>query len=143
MIYWNNLDDKGRIMLPAGLRSELGGNTLFITQGVDRCLWVFSVEQWDKISKEINETSSIFQSKTRILMRRILAPAQEIEIDKTGRINISPALRQYAGLTRECAVLGMNTYMEIWDKAVYEKYWEENESAFQAAAEDLGRMISL
>lgn len=142
MIYWNNLDDKGRIMLPAGLRSEMG-NTLYITQGIDRCLWVFSEEQWKKISDEISRSTSIFQSKARILMRRILAPAQEIEIDKTGRINISPALRQYAGLSKECAVLSMNTYVEIWDKAVYDKYWEENESAFQDAAEDLGKLISM
>lgn len=129
-------------MLPAGLRSEMG-NTLYITQGIDRCLWVFSEEQWKKISDEISRSTSIFQSKARILMRRILAPAQEIEIDKTGRINISPALRQYAGLSKECAVLSMNTYVEIWDKAVYDKYWEENESAFQDAAEDLGKLISM
>ncbi|MCQ2604080.1 MAG: division/cell wall cluster transcriptional repressor MraZ [Spirochaetia bacterium] len=119
------------------------GNTLYITQGIDRCLWVFSEEQWKKISDEISRSTSIFQSKARILMRRILAPAQEIEIDKTGRINISPALRQYAGLSKECAVLSMNTYVEIWDKAVYDKYWEENESAFQDAAEDLGKLISM
>lgn len=130
-------------MLPAGLRSEVKGNTLYITQGVDKCLWLFSDEQWQKIAKEISSSTSIFQAKARIIMRRILAPAQEIEIDRTGRINISPALRQYAGLTKECAVLGMNTYIEIWDKAVYDKYWEDNESAFQEASEDLGKMISM
>jgi len=110
---------------------------------VDKCLWLFSVEQWQKISREISSSTSIFQSKARIIMRRILAPAQEIEIDRTGRINISPALRQYAGLTKECAVLGMNTYIEIWDKAAYDKYWEDNESAFQEASEDLGKLISM
>lgn len=141
MIFSNNLDDKGRLMLPAKLRSELKGNTLVITQSIDRCLWVFTADRWAEVVKRITEASSMLQSKKRIMMRRILAPAQEVEIDKTGRINIAPTLREYAGLSKECLIYEMNTVIEIWDKKVLEKFEEEEQAVIKEASEDLGQFV--
>ena len=141
--YLNNLDDKGRIMIPSRLRGEIEGNSLVLTRGVDKCLWLFTLSEWKKISEEIMSSTSIFQSRARMIQRRIIAPAQEIEFDKAGRINITPALRLSAELKKECVILGINNYIEIWDETVYQKYWEENEADFQDAAEERGKIVSI
>jgi MraZ protein len=87
--------------------------------------------------------TSILQARARMIQRRIIAPAQETEIDRSGRINIAPVLRSFAQLKKECVILGINNYIEIWDEEVYQKYWEENEADFQKAAEELGKIVSV
>lgn len=137
----NTLDDKGRVSLPARLRSELPGNVLVLTQGVDRCLWLFPPEQWRTLSRKLMETTSPFQARARLVQRRIIAPAQEVEIDKAGRIAVPQSLREFAALTKDCVVLGIDKYVEIWDSDQYKAYWDENEAEFRAAAEELGSVL--
>jgi len=134
----NTLDEKGRLSLPARLRSELLGNAFVLTQGVDKCLWLFPPEQWATLSTKLMESTSLFQQRARLVQRRILAPAQEVEIDKLGRIMIPQSLREWAGLDKECVILGITKYIEIWNGEAYKKYLEESESDFLAAAEELG-----
>src|SRR5208282_1089767 len=134
----NTLDEKGRLSLPARLRGELPGNELVLTQGVDACLWLFPPDQWAILSKKLMESTSLFAARARLVQRRILAPAQEVEVDKLGRIAIPQRLREFAGLSKECVILGISKYIEIWDGDAYRKYLEENESEFVAAAEELG-----
>ena len=87
------------------------------------------------------ETTSPFQARARLVQRRIIAPAQEAEIDKAGRIAVPQSLREFAGLTKDCVILGIDKYVEIWDADQYRVYWEENEAEFQAAAEELGSLL--
>jgi MraZ protein len=134
----NSLDEKGRLSLPARLRSELPNSQLILTQGVDKCLWLFPPEQWEILSRKLMESTSLFQARARLVQRRILAPAQEVEVDKLGRISVPQSLRDWAGLAKECVILGITKYIEIWDADEYRKYWDENESEFRAAAEELG-----
>jgi len=134
----NTLDEKGRISLPAKLRGELAGNEFVLTQGVDACLWLFAPDQWNALSKKLIESTSLFAARARLVQRRILAPAQEVEVDKLGRIAIPQSLREFAGLTKECVILGITRYIEIWDAEAYKRYLESNESEFLAAAEELG-----
>ena len=103
MIYWNNLDDKGRMMLPAGLRTGMQGTKLYITRGADTCLWMFTPELWEQFKQRILQKTSSFTEDGRVVRSHFLIPVQETEIDRTGRINISLPLRQYAGLTKECS----------------------------------------
>ena len=134
----NTLDEKGRLSLPARLRGELPGSELVLTQGVDSCLWLFPPDQWAALSKKLMESTSLFAARARLVQRRIIAPAQEVEVDKLGRIAIPQSLREFAGLTKECVILGISKYVEIWDGDAYRKYLEENESEFLVAAEELG-----
>ena len=106
------------------------------------CLWLFPPDAWKRISDQLTESTSLFQSRTRMIQRRIIAPAQEVEIDKSGRINIPPSLREYAELKKEAVVLGIDTYIEIWDDANYEAYLGATEDEFQEAAEELGKMLA-
>jgi len=130
-------------MLPAKVRSGFAGGTVVLTQGVERCLWIFEPAEWTRICDNLTGSTNIFQSRARLIQRRIVAPAQETELDRSGRITISPALREYAGLHKECVVLGVGTYLEIWDEQKYKNYWEENEPEFQEAAEELGKLLAL
>ena len=118
------------------------GTVLVLTRGIDKCLWVYTPEEWRRIASIILDSSSVLKSKTRLLQRRIIAPAQECEIDKSGRINIPPTLREAAGLNKEVVLLAMEKYMEIWDEAEYSTYLKESEEDFLAAAEDLGDLLN-
>ncbi|MFP4484065.1 MAG: division/cell wall cluster transcriptional repressor MraZ [Spirochaetota bacterium] len=139
----NSLDEKGRLLIPAKIRNEIAGNLLVVTRGIDTCLWVFPPEQWKKVSEGLMAAASPFTKRARLLQRWIIAPAQEVEIDRSGRINIPQALQESAGLERECIVLGLNRYLEIWDVGAYEAYLRDSEDEFQEAAEELGGLISL
>ena len=134
----NTLDEKGRISLPARMRSELPGTNLVLTKGVDKCLWLFPPLQWEDLSQKLMANTSLFQAKSRHVQRRIIAPATGIEIDRLGRISIPQELREWAGLSRECIILGISKYIEIWNAEEYEKYINDNESAFLSDTEDLG-----
>ncbi len=139
--FTNTLDDKGRISLPSRLRAGLLGNILILTQGIDQCLWLFPPEQWKGLSQKLMESTSPFQAKSRMIQRRIIAPAQEVEIDKAGRIAIPQSLREFAGLSKECTILGIEKYFEIWDVGEYESYWDAKENEFQQASEELRVML--
>ncbi|MBU0934805.1 MAG: division/cell wall cluster transcriptional repressor MraZ [Spirochaetes bacterium] len=133
----NTLDDKGRLSLPAKLRGSLSSSVLVITQGVDKCLWLFTPERWTALSDQLFSSTSLFHQQARIIQRRIIAPAQEVEIDKAGRIAIPQSLRDYAGLNKECVVLGITKRLEIWDAEAYKAWLDATEAEFNAASEAL------
>jgi MraZ protein len=129
-------------MIPAKIRGEIAGNILILTRGIDSCLWLFPPEEWAKISDNLMESTSPFNARARLIQRRIVAPAQEVEVDKAGRINVPASLREHAGLKKEAVILGIKKYIEIWDEETYLAYWKDNETVFQAAAEELGGLVS-
>ncbi|MBN2051587.1 MAG: division/cell wall cluster transcriptional repressor MraZ [Spirochaetales bacterium] len=141
--YKASIDEKGRIMVPARIRSAISGNVLVVTRGIDSCIWLFPPEEWQRISESLMSATSVFKSRTRLLQRRIIAPAQEVEIDKAGRLNIPPTLRESAGLGKEGIILGIEKYIEIWDEKTYSAYLSESEGEFREAAEELGDVLSL
>jgi MraZ protein len=138
-----SLDEKGRLLIPARMRSEVAGNMVVLTRGVENCLWLFPPEEWKTFSEKLIGSTSLFQEESRLIQRRMIAPAQEADIDKAGRIVIPPTLRDYADLKKECLILGLKKYMEIWSEASYETYLDENEAKFKQAAERLGERIMM
>ena len=142
--YKNTLDDKGRLLFPAKLRSALSSNVLIVTQAiVDRCLWLFTPEEWEKISSKLMDNASPFSAKNRLIMRSFISPAQEIEFDKAGRLSIPQSLREYASLSKDCIVLGVNKYLELWDSSSYNAYLSENEANLLEASEELNSISFL
>ncbi|MCF7941057.1 MAG: division/cell wall cluster transcriptional repressor MraZ [Spirochaetia bacterium] len=141
----NMVDEKGRILIPSRLRNALDGNTLFVTRGVERCLWLMLPDDWKTISEKIMSGSgAMFDARTRLLQRRIIAPAQECEIDRSGRINIPPTLREKAGIEvkNEAIILGINNFLELWSVDEYDAYMEESEKAFEEASQALSVSLS-
>ncbi len=134
--YRNTIDEKGRIMFPVKARTALPENRLVITRGMDNCLWLFPPEEWGKFSEKIKKSASLSQAGSRAVLRRLTE--QETEIDKTGRISIPQSLREYAGLEKDCIILGQYTYFELWDVQKYERYLADSERDFAKALEALG-----
>jgi MraZ protein len=135
------LDEKGRLSLPARFRNPLSGNTLVLTQGADDCLWLYLPEEWRGFLKVIMDTTSPFSARSRIVRRQIIGPAQEVEIDKAGRIPVPQSLREYADLSRECTVVGPFDYIEIWSAERYKSYKNAHAEEFDPAAEEIWGML--
>ena len=138
-----SLDEKSRLLIPARMRTEVLGNVVILTRGVETCLWLFPPEDWKTFSENLVGSTSLLQAESRLIQRRLLAPAQETEIDKAGRIVIPPTLREYADLRKDCLILGLKKYIEIWSESAYQSYLDENEAKFKEAAEALGGRVAL
>ena len=138
-----SLDDKGRLLIPAKIRSEISGSILVLTRGIDKCIWLFPPDEWRSISEKLMASTSVFQEKARMIQRRFIAPAQETEIDRNGRIIISPILREYGELSKDCVILGMLSRLEIWAERIYRSYWDNKEEDFQEAAEEIGDKLKI
>jgi MraZ protein len=138
-----SLDEKGRLLIPAKMRTEVAGNMVILTRGVENCLWLFPPEEWKTFSENLIGSTSLLSENGRLIQRRMIAPAQENEIDRAGRIVIPQTLREYAALQKDCLVLGLKKYIEIWSETAYQSYLEQNEERFKEAAEELGARITL
>jgi len=112
------LDDKGRVNFPARLKSGFSGETLIVTRGLEKCLYLFPPEEWKEFQEKL-ENPSMMSRDWRKLQRLFLGGAVEAEIDKTGRLAIPQSLREYGGLVRELVIMGLGKRIEIWDAAVY------------------------
>lgn len=132
--YNNTLDEKGRVSFPAKLRNALDQNVLMITKGLNRCLWLFTQSEWDIFQNKLMSRASMMNEKDMLVVRHFIVPAQEVEFDKSGRLSIPQSLREYAGLSKECIVLGIAKYMELWDSHSYSQFLESSESSFREAA---------
>jgi MraZ protein len=129
------LDDKGRLFLPAKYREELSGG-LVITKGQERCLYVFPLAEFQRITEALR-AAPVTAKAVRDYSRVFFASASDELPDKQGRITIPPALRTYAGLDRDCAVIGANTRLEIWDAQAWETYLEQSEQQFSDLSEEV------
>ncbi|MBB5779740.1 division/cell wall cluster transcriptional repressor MraZ [Nonomuraea sp. NPDC051941] len=129
------LDDKGRLFLPAKYREELAEG-LVITKGQERCLYVFPVEEFQRITEALS-TAPVTAKAVRDYSRVFFASASDEKPDKQGRITIPQSLRQYAGLERDCVVIGANTRLEIWDAQAWDTYLSAQEQAFADLSEEV------
>ncbi|MDE6704511.1 MAG: division/cell wall cluster transcriptional repressor MraZ [Treponemataceae bacterium] len=138
--YRNTLDEKGRILFPSKLRAALTQDSLIIAKSLDKSLWLYTPEYWTELKTKLMENTSLFSRQGRMLRDRLLGMAQVVEFDKAGRISVPQILREYAGLTKECVIIGVDRYVELWDAEAYRKNVEEFEPDAAAAAELLARV---
>jgi MraZ protein len=126
--HYPRLDDKGRLILPAKFRDELAEGVV-VTKGQERCLYVFPAAEFQRITEALSQ-APVTAKAVRDYSRVFFASASDEIPDKQGRITIPSPLRQYAGLDKECVVIGANTRMEIWDSAAWDAYLSTQEQAF-------------
>lgn len=136
--YKHNLDIKGRMAIPAKFRDELAGGTI-ITRGLDNCLFLFAPKAWEELVKKITALP-LAQANSRAFSRLMLSGAQDVDIDKQGRILVPDYLRKYAGLTKHVIVAGLYSRAEIWDEKRWGEYKTKTEGASEEIAERLGEM---
>lgn len=133
--YHHNIDEKSRLIIPSKFRNELG-EKIIVTRGLDNCLFAYSYSEWQKIVMKLNSLS-FTKKDARVFTRFFMSGAVECEFDKQGRINITSPLSAYAGITKECVILGVNERIEIWSKEKYEDFFNENATAFSELSENL------
>ena len=109
-VFYHNIDAKGRLFIPAKLREELG-DVFYVTLSMEKCLTAYSSESWDVFMDKIKAMPRVRQIK----MRPLFAHAAKCELDGQGRILLPQALRDFAGLTKNVAVVGAGECAEIWD----------------------------
>jgi transcriptional regulator MraZ len=129
------LDEKGRLFLPAKYREDLSGGVV-VTKGQERCLYVFPTAEFARITEALR-TAPVTAKAVRDYSRVFFASASDEVPDKQGRVTIPPGLREYAGLGRDCVVIGANTRLEIWDATAWEAYLADQEDVFSAASEEV------
>ncbi|HEU5419753.1 MAG TPA: division/cell wall cluster transcriptional repressor MraZ [Streptosporangiaceae bacterium] len=129
------LDEKGRLFLPAKYRDELATG-LVLTKGQERCLYVFPLPEFERITEALR-TAPVTAKAVRDYSRVFFASASDEVPDKQGRVTIPASLRDYAGLQRDCVVVGANTRLEIWDAQAWDTYLDQQEDAFSDASEEV------
>ncbi|MFB9908258.1 division/cell wall cluster transcriptional repressor MraZ [Allokutzneria oryzae] len=129
------LDDKGRLTLPAKFRDALAGG-LMVTKGQDHCLYVFPRAEFEQMARKVAE-APFTNEAVRAYQRYLFAGTDEQRPDSQGRISIVPELRRYAGLRKECVVIGAITRLEIWDSRAWQTYLEDNEENYAMAREEV------
>ncbi|MCL2180454.1 MAG: division/cell wall cluster transcriptional repressor MraZ [Treponema sp.] len=135
------LDEKGRISLPAPLRRVLDDSKLTLTQcDYDNCLWLFPTDVYMDLLKKYSANTNMLSKKDRDFRRRIF-DSHPLEIDKAGRIPIVQEYREFAGLNKDCVVLGQGDYIEIWDKERYQKNISDSKEDFFAVCEEMGTKL--
>lgn len=130
--YLHSIDQKGRLSFPSKLREDLG-DSFAITKGLDNCLFVYRMADWDKLLESAN---SLPTSKARNIQRFLFAGAAVVSPDKQGRILIPQNLRSHAGLEGEVVVVGVSQRAEIWDATRWYQSMEELTSESVAEAMD-------
>jgi MraZ protein len=133
--YHHNIDEKGRVVLPGKFR-ELARDKVIITRGIEKCLYLYTTEDWEKLVNKLNKLS-FTKKDARTFTRAIFAGATLCEFDRMGRINITSPLVNYAGLTKECVIIGVNDRIEIWDEKLYNNFLNENSTELELIAENL------
>ena len=119
------LDDKGRVPIPPRFRNVLKDGVV-LTVGAEKCITAYTATEWKKLSSSLTG-SSLSRSKMRRLSRALFATAFVANVDGQGRIALPAPLREHAQITDEVAIVGLNTNLEIWDKAL----WEEEKNISQ------------
>lgn len=131
----HNLDDKGRLTIPAKFRDELAGGVV-ITRGIDRCLSVFPRAGWDSLAERIAQLP-ITQRNARNFGRLMFSGAADFIPDRQGRVLIPQGLRAYAGLDGEAVVIGLYDRLEIWNPELWADVKAKVEEDPESIAEQL------
>ena len=116
--YQHSVDAKGRLIIPSKYREQLG-DKMVVTKGLDTCLYLYPMEQWEKIVAKLSELN-LLKASDRQFKRMFIAGASECEFDKQGRILLPTPLRGYAKLDKDVVLAGMMERIEIWDKDRWE-----------------------
>lgn len=139
--YNYSVDNKGRLNLPAKLRkyvSPEANDTFVVTRGFEKCLFVYPIDEWNKLEQKLRSLSS-YDSEHRRFMREILELAQESQLDAQSRLTIPQELREYADIQNEVRIIGTLDKMEVWNPAVYQDYKKKHPESYEIVAEKVMR----
>lgn len=133
--YQPNITEGSRIALPKKLREQINGESVVLSRGFEKCIFVYDKEDWNTESqKQID--NPITDVKTRTLKRYLFGNATEASIDTQGRLVVPANLKDYAQITKKVAVIGAGDHIELWDYKTWEEYLEKVQHEFTADSND-------
>jgi len=136
--YIHTLDEKNRISLPVKFRKEMG-KSLVVAPGLDNCLSLFTLKEWNKVSEKLSD-SSMLASDNRSFSRFMFGQAVVVDVDANGRILIPENLKNSSGLTNKVVVIGVENRAEIWNENAWNDYKKVVEGQADALADKLGQI---
>ena len=138
----HNLDRKGRIILPAKFRDACKENAVesfFITRGLDKCIFMFTEEEW-RLSEQKFKNISFTKQESRGFNRMFFSGAMDVKPDRQGRFILPGYLKDYAGIKRDTVVIGVSNRIEIWDRQSWSQFYSNSSASFEQIAENLLEM---
>ena len=136
--FTHTLDDKNRLTLPAKFKSELS-KTIVITRGLDSSLFVYSQQEWEKITNKLANLP-MTDGDSRGFSRFFLAGAMETQLDKAGRVVVPEHLKQFAKLKKDVVLAGVQSRVELWDAKLWRSYTQRIEKDADLMAGKLGEI---
>ena len=133
--YHHNIDEKGRIVIPTKFR-EILQDKFIVVRGIEKCLYIYAKKDWDKLVEKLN-TLPFTKKDARTFIRSFFSGATECEFDRQGRTCIASPLIVYAGLSKECVIIGANDRIEIWGLTEWNEFLAQNEEKLSDIAENL------
>ena len=133
--YHHNIDEKGRIVIPTKFR-EILQDKFIVVRGIEKCLYIYAKKDWDKLVEKLN-TLPFTKKDARTFIRSFFSGATECEFDRQGRPWIASPLIVYAGLSKECVIIGANDRIEIWGLTEWNEFLAQNEEKLSDIAENL------
>ena len=133
--YHHSIDDKGRLIIPAKFRSELG-DKFIITRGIENCLFAYPEKRWEEIVHKL-ESLPFTKKDARNFTRFFLSGATVAEFDKQGRVNITSPLINYASIEKECIIIGTGDRLEIWSEDAWNNFFNSASINMSDIAENL------
>ncbi|MBF0780153.1 MULTISPECIES: division/cell wall cluster transcriptional repressor MraZ [unclassified Granulicatella] len=132
----HTIDAKGRIIIPAKLREELG-EEFILTRGLDGCLFGYPKDSWQSLTEKLTSQLPLGKKDARSVVRFFYSAASEVEFDKQGRIMIPATLREYAELSKNCRVIGVSDRLEIWDELKWQSYLADTQAQIPELTENI------
>ncbi|HMD14470.1 MAG TPA: division/cell wall cluster transcriptional repressor MraZ [Bacteroidota bacterium] len=134
--YTYSVDDKGRINLPAKLRkyvSPEANETFVVTRGFEQCLYVYPVDEWNKLEQNLRNLSN-YDAEHRRFVRTLLELASEGQLDGQSRLSIPQELREYANIREDVRIIGTLDKIELWNPKIYEEYKRSQSEPYESIA---------
>lgn len=134
--YIHTIDEKKRLSLPVKFRKEMG-KKIVLTSGLENCLWIFTLKQWQTISTKLSEMNML-RADNRSFNRYMFGSATEVEVDALGRMLVPDFLVERANLKGKVALIGVQDRVEIWNEEAWQNYKGVVEKEADQLAEKLG-----
>lgn len=134
-IYEHTMDAKGRVFIPAKFREGLGDEFVLCKGFFDRCLYVFSNQEFEELSAKLDDLP-FADEDALIIQRELYANACDVAVDKQGRVLVPAGLREYAQLTKDTVIVGVRTHVEIWQPELW-KNSQGDAGSFRTAVRNL------
>jgi len=137
--YLHSIDRKGRLILPAKFREVAKANFIekfFVTRGLDKCLFMFSEEEW-RTQEAKFKSLSFTKQEARTFNRIYFSGAAEVSADRQGRILLPQYLKDFAEIKKDVMIVGVSNRIEIWAKDKWQEFYGNSRQSFESIAEKL------